>query len=520
MKRIYIVLAAVFAAQQLAAQLPENAIITSWNPQSGTARNQAIGGAAGSLGGDITSLFVNPAGLGFYKTNEFVFTPGLSLLNGSSNYRGTNATADNGSRFNIGTTGFVWGEPNPRRAGSNRSFGLAINRTANFNSNVYYEGVNNYSSFSESFAEEFAASGSNILDPVYSMPVSFGTKLAVYNYLIDTAIIGNNIEVVGLPLLHSIVTGTDPNLFQQRNIETRGGVTEIAFGFASNKNDKIYFGASIGIPILNYQRTSTFTESDLNNTVDSFATATYRENYSVKGAGLNAKLGMIVKASDQFRAGLSVATPTLYGLREVTTGYMFNDTEKYFTTGGSTSEGDEHSIYTDNNAGIPEYSFDMVSPWKFTASGTYMINAVADVTQQRGFITADVEYVTHGSTRFHASDPNDDAYVKGVNDAVRLSYKSAVNVRVGGELKFSPFTTRLGFAYYGSPYKEKEFKASRMNISGGVGYRNRGLFVDFTYVYGLNRDIDFPYRLADKANTYANLKNNNGNVLLTFGVKF
>ncbi len=34
----------------------------------------------GSLGGDINATFVNPAGLGFYKTGEFVLSPGLTFL--------------------------------------------------------------------------------------------------------------------------------------------------------------------------------------------------------------------------------------------------------------------------------------------------------------------------------------------------------------------------------------------------------------------------------------------------------
>ena len=58
---------AVITATQLTAQLPEDAIRMSWNTPSGTARNQAIGGAMGSLGGEITSVFVNPAGLGIQK---------------------------------------------------------------------------------------------------------------------------------------------------------------------------------------------------------------------------------------------------------------------------------------------------------------------------------------------------------------------------------------------------------------------------------------------------------------------
>ena len=41
-----------------------------------------------SLGGDISATFVNPAGLGFYKTGDFVFTPGYNLFTNASTYYG------------------------------------------------------------------------------------------------------------------------------------------------------------------------------------------------------------------------------------------------------------------------------------------------------------------------------------------------------------------------------------------------------------------------------------------------
>ena len=61
------------------AQTPEDALRTAWFTQNGTARNMATGGVMGSLGGDITANHVNPAGLGLFKTNEFVLTPGFAL---------------------------------------------------------------------------------------------------------------------------------------------------------------------------------------------------------------------------------------------------------------------------------------------------------------------------------------------------------------------------------------------------------------------------------------------------------
>src|SRR5215211_2430864 len=134
------VMAAVFSANQLSAQLPEDAIRMSWSTPSGTARNQAIGGAMGSLGGEITSVFVNPAGIGSYKTSEFVFTPGISFFGGKGSFRGTAATAPSDSKFNIGTTGLVFGSPTNQSKWNSKAFSIAINRTANFNSSTLYSG--------------------------------------------------------------------------------------------------------------------------------------------------------------------------------------------------------------------------------------------------------------------------------------------------------------------------------------------------------------------------------------------
>ncbi|MDP4248236.1 MAG: aromatic hydrocarbon degradation protein, partial [Bacteroidota bacterium] len=69
-------------------------------------------------------------------------------------------------------------------------------------------------------------------------------------------------------------------------------------------------------------------------------------------------------------------------------------------------------------------------------------------------------------------------------------------------------------------YRDGGLSANRVFISGGLGWRNRGLFVDLTYVEGFVRDVHFPYRLADKANTFATLKRSGGTILATVGFKF
>ena len=46
----------------------------------GTARVMGMGGAFTSLGADLSSMALNPAGLGMYRSNEFSFTPRVARL--------------------------------------------------------------------------------------------------------------------------------------------------------------------------------------------------------------------------------------------------------------------------------------------------------------------------------------------------------------------------------------------------------------------------------------------------------
>lgn len=502
----------LLTSHSIFAQVPEDAIRLSWTTPSGTARHQAIGGAMGSLGGEITASFVNPAGLGLYKTGEIVFTPGLSLLKSKGSFRGTDAASDRTGKFNFGTSGFVWGHTNRYSKWTSNAFSFAVNRTANFNSTIYYKGTNDASSFSEAFAEEFASSGL-VIDDVRNSNLSLGTKMAVYTYLIDTATLNGQTQVVGRP-----------EFLASRNQElstiSKGGITELTFGAAANMEDKLYIGASLGLPILNYSRERRFIESDpANDTTNEFGFSRFEEDYSVKGFGLNAKLGVIFKPADQVRVGVSLHSPTLFGLKDEYGGKMVTDVERLF---GPNDKGID-SIDSEYYFGTPneEFRYDLVSPWKFLVSASYVLHETEDVTKQKGFITADIEYITHKSSKFTSAEENgDNAYYDGVNEGIKNVYKNAFNFRLGGELKFKTIMTRLGFAYFGNPYKESELKARRMNLSGGLGYRNRGIFVDLTYVHSLNKDVNFPYRLGDKANTFADIKDTNGNVLLTVGFKF
>jgi hypothetical protein len=487
------------------AQLPEDALRLSWLPQSGTARNQALGGVMGSLGGDITATFVNPAGLGFYKTNELVFSPGFNFLTNKADFRGTQAKESKGS-FNLGTSGIVLGFPG--RGNKSSAMSIAVNRTANFNNSLTYRGSNDFSSFSEQFAAELAGSGIDIGTPnLEQTNLSLGTKMAIYTYLIDTATINGSRQVIGLP---EYLASRD----QETNIVTKGGVTEIALGLASNSNDRFYIGGTLGLPIVNYSRRSSFTESDpTTNPNNGFDYANFTESTTTRGVGVNLKAGMIFKPVEALRIGLAVHTPTLYGLRDTYTSTMTTASED-FPVATVSSE-----LFTGNAPA--QYDYDLVTPWKLLLSGSYVFGENEDVTKQRGFISADVEYISYKGNSFKsAANSTDVSYYNDINNTIDQVYNSNFNVKVGGELKFETIMARAGFAHYGNPYADKELKAGRNFASAGVGYRDKGLFLDLTYVYAMQNDVNFPYRLSDKANTFAQTKINGGTIMLTAGIKF
>jgi hypothetical protein len=282
-------------------------------------------------------------------------------------------------------------------------------------------------------------------------------------------------------------------------------------------DDKLYLGISIGVPVISYDRFSSYRESDPSgNTNNNFDYFELNDKLTTRGVGVNAKLGIIFKPAESLRLGLAVHTPSYYSLTDKETSDMTTNTENYNGVGTANS-----SLFTGDEAGKTQYT--ALTPWKAIFSGSYVFRELNDTRKQRAFITADVEYVGYPGTNFRADGDNitseDDAYYSDLKTVIKSYYKGAFNFRLGGELKFNTVMFRLGGAYYSNPYKDANLKANLIQGTGGIGYRNHGIFIDLTYAHLFNKDVNFPYRLNDKANTFAQQKGNRGNVMLTLGFK-
>lgn len=519
-KRIAFLLIAIGVSARVAAQDEGDALRYSRLTTGGTARTQAIGGAAGSLGGDITATHVNPAGLGFFKTSEVNVSPGFYFRSNSYNYLGTGTNADKSGAM-LNNIGIVFGIPtrrNPNSPWKNFAFSLDYNRLANFNNRTSIAGLNQGTSYSDKWVESLNAGG-----PVSSGDASaqfpLGASLGYNTYLL------NFDDDPAANKYYTVVNPTTGGVYQQDLVKEKGGLDEFSLGFGGNYNEQLYIGVSVNFPTIHYERTRTFGEDDESGDLDNdFSFFEHTENLTTDAVGFNSKLGLIYAPMPNLRVGVAYHTPTWYNMRDASTAHLLVNTENLPTPDGQAERFQDSETLTD---GFPvEYEYSLRTPSRALASVSYIFGTNADVKQQHGFLTADVEYVNYGGTQFkyNKGAAEDQAIANQLNNVIENAYKGAMNLRLGGEMKFNVFAVRAGFAYYGNPYNSDytDVDASMKKISGGVGYRNRGFFADLTYVHTLQKDLYTPYTLAESpvpvSSASADLSG--GNVVLTVGLKF
>lgn len=501
--RIYLLFATVFLGCSTGyiayAQDESDALRYSYLSPQGTARSIGFGNALGSIGGDFSSLSVNPAGIGIYRSSEITFTPSMKTNGTSSDYL-NQTTDDNNSRFTINNIGAVFtstarGKQYKKSDWKSISFGVGFNRIADFNRNYSYQGTNNTSSASLVFELDAI----NYPGDINNTATFAG--LGYQSFLLDTSS-----ALGGYATLVPFESGID----QRRTVQERGGITDIAIAVGGNYQEKLMLGATLGIPSLHYKRTSTIQEFDNsgnnNNNFDNF---TYGETLDTRGTGVNLKLGFIYKFNEAFRAGAAFHTPTRYSLTDVQNRYVISNTEGY-----KLSQGYNDGPVTRVDAPTNEYQYNMTTPWRGVVSA-------AAIIAKKGFITVDYEFVNYKSARLHFEDIDAD-YETSVNTGIKNMYRGASNLRIGGEMRLDMLMVRLGFGYYGSPYQKSYANAERMDVSAGLGFNFDDWRMDIGYIRSMYTQQEMPYTVGYSNITAptASINNSLNNVALTFAFKF
>jgi hypothetical protein len=459
------------------SQTLDDALRYSQTYQSGTARFNALGGAYGALGADFSSLSVNPAGIGVYRSSEFTITPVFTSNTVKSTFLG-NKNEDFKYSFNLGNLGMVLNFNSGSETGwVSSSFGVGYNQTNNFNSSSLIKGINSSSSIADYFMDNASGTSPENLSDYYE-------RLAFDAYVIDT-------------LDGEYVTPIYWGNQQKMSVSTSGYSGELVVSFGANYSNTLYLGATLGFNKINYSRTSNYSEDDVNDVSPGFEYLDFREELDTRGTGYTLKLGAIYKPIDIVRVGLAFHLPGFYSM----TDEYCNSIKSQFSSG--TYVGTYGTYYSPNGS----YDYSYTTPYR-------AIGSVALVVPNVGLLSVDAEYVDYSTMRYR--DGGDGYDYSEENSAIESTFQSTVNLKAGAEVRLGNVSFRGGYNYNGNPYKNGDYTSS--SYTGGIGIRSESFFIDAAYVY---RTTTSDYLMYNHSTLdAAELKNNLSSIMVTLGYKF
>ncbi|MDL1913247.1 MAG: hemin receptor [Bergeyella sp.] len=226
----------------------------------GTARYNAVVGALGALGGDVSSVNINPAGLGVFVSSDF------SGSYSFSNVENTNVLFSN-------SVGSSTQKNNFSQLGGVMSFLAARNSPWKF-VNV---GVN----YSSSRIDDYIETG--------------GNDNIIYKYANGNRTFGGHAY------------------------DRYGYVSKYSLGIGTNYDNRFYLGGSINLHSANIEQYDKYRLKDEAFNVNFFSNQ--GTPYSEISRGFSASFGVIGKVTPQFRLGAAIESPTWWSIDRTFTYY-------------------------------------------------------------------------------------------------------------------------------------------------------------------------------------------------------
>jgi hypothetical protein len=502
MKKILLVFVISISSTLIFAQSAKDALHFSTINYGGDARYTAMGGAFGALGGNMSTLHVNPAGIGLYRSSEFTITPVFTNIKNRATYNSSTVT-DSKHNFQIANIGIILTSNHMNFSGGNDwkiiQFGISVNQLKNFHNQIHINGNNPYiknknekNSISDMYASmakgkhfknNIEATSGNILNPIWN------------SYLI-------NLEKDYNDWYYGAAPKTD--LFQSKRINTWGSMYEVALSFGANYNDRLYVGATIGLPVVDYNEIETFTEEAEGNIPDdTYRSATIRRELYTHATGVNLKLGVIFKANDFLRFGAAIHTPTYYPTMQDE--WIAQSTTRWDK--GQPDTGKLIETYKPDKIGLFEYN--LTTPMR-------AILSTALVLPKYGIISFDYEFVDYSLAKFNANEYD----FEEANNEIRNIFTTASNFCIGTEWKLMNFSFRGGYNYHGNPFKNDGNDGTVKSYSLGLGYRESNFYVDVAWVLHKKNQDHYLYGYGDIVSNPANVSTEQSKFLMTFGFRF
>jgi long-subunit fatty acid transport protein len=387
-------------------------------------RPLAMGGAYAALGGDYSSIYWNPAGLGTVKENTFQI--GLSHLKfmNEASYRGSLTTNDQTfTRLNsLGVT-----IPLPTSRGS---FVLAFgyNRILDNDDVLLFDG---YSSLSNDLGFEIEDEDEGIIEffPFDRDVQRYGhvsTEGGLHQWSLGGAVMLASNFTLGLTV--SYLTGSE----------------EYRYLFSQIDSDNIY--------------------RDYPGDFDEYNVF---QVLQTEIAALSLKFGGILELNEVLKVGAVITSPSSFSVDEV---HSMSD-ELYFDDG-----------YLDSTSSSGHWSYDVTTPFYFDFGLAYSSLKIILSASGRYRDWSQTRFQVNNS-ELGEQDYQDLLYE---NDQIAFNYRPTIEYRFGAEFKLDQINSRIrgGYSIIPSPLKDGDVAWDKEQLSGGLNFKiDRNINIDFTYIY-------------------------------------
>lgn len=466
----------------------------------GTARSMAMAGAFTSLGADLSSMAINPAGLGMYRRNDISITPMMSFersVNSADAYGRNSKNRFSIANFGVAFNAFESGEGKV----VNVTIGIGYNRIADLNYNYSFSQMGNVGSIGDMYSALFDYKGVKLDDVRGNDRPNWNT----FSSQLWAGALGYKIGLTDMtdngwrPTW--IADGAD--IGHYATVQSEGAIGEYELSMGMNIGNKLYLGATFGLQNVNQTKNYYYSED---YTYGSTPALDYQLLYShmnqsvdINGVGVNFKVGAIYRPIDNLRIGVAFHTPTYYSIERKYQAAASSLTHANNNVGGFTLDANGNvasEAITPVMEDVGRYSWEFISPARMLIGVSYTFG-------QRGVISVDYERDWHNGIRAKSTPTNDDAMY---NATFRQYFKGSNTLRIGAEYKVLPFVAvRAGYGYNGSMMKSKDMQLSSpapkevTYYSAGLGFSlSPNFIIDFAYSYSTTKLTDYNLFYADK----------------------
>ena len=274
MKRIFTTVITLLCFLSAFAQGADDACMFSQTYYQGTAKALGMGNAIGAVGGDMTAININPAGMGIYRSNEF--TTSLNLLDNyhSSHYYGTQ-TSGNKTRLSIPNIGWISTKQRSNyRPLRSTQFGIGLTRINDYNIHTNARGINPTSSKIDNYLARIDGYSQFELQDMFPYDIYPAWK----TYLIDLYQDANG-PYYGSPVPQG-------NIWQGQECDFIGRSEAWTFAGSANFNDRFFIGISADLAHIKREGEKLFQESRVEGTDTDFNQWKFTEDLSSSGWGV------------------------------------------------------------------------------------------------------------------------------------------------------------------------------------------------------------------------------------------